>query len=674
MPAIVQTALSNAVLVTAVTPLVWSIGRLARRPVLAHSLWLIVLFKLITPPLWTWGVQLPQPARTAVETKPISTRVASVATVEVRSVEAPAEFARPAAQDGTISTALVPGVSLPAASESPVRTEPINWRAMAVPCLVIIWGVGAVLCLCVAMFRVVRFTRALGWATPASAAVQSRADALARSVGLERSPMVQFIPGPLCPMLWPIGNSARLLLPAALWDRLDSVQRDTVLLHELAHWARRDHWVRWVELLATSLYWWLPACWLARKELRRAEEQCCDAWVLWAMPGTFQNYAHALLQTVEFVSVRADRPSALSSAPALASGMGQFSDLKGRLTMLKYGNVSRALSFGGMVLVFGLGALLLPVSPTIGQDAPQPAPAADQPRPTAAVEAPPATTDPQNSQPNPMLSKESHLDRSVYEKLGQMNLLPAQDATDAEYIRRLYLDLAGMPPSADRVRQFVDDPAPSAEKRKVLLEKLLAGTAGGAQDRALRESQLRIDELVRQLEQANARIAALKAQADAQAKQGGVSLTKQPFFGGAFETRSEPQSSPKGLASPNGTKLDATPPVDPGQAFGQPGATGGSGFGRTGSSLPPGTTGMGRANSGVGSATTLRDQNRSGDYQGQVNAGRVWGYRSGDPAERLDRLEAELKVMLKEIDSLRAEQQGARGMAPPPADSAPNRP
>lgn len=690
MPTIVQMALSNAVLVTAATPLVWLIGRLARRPVLTHSLWLILLFKLITPPLWTLGVGLPQPHPVA-QAPPVATPAPeTIARAEVQTADAPVELVSPPVEDVVISSPPSLSIAAPAAAvatpAAPApRIEPVNWRAMVIPGLGIIWLAGAMLCLCLAVFRLIRFTRALGWAAPASAAVQARADALARSVGLERAPNVQFVPGPLCPMLWPVGRSARLLLPAALWDRLDSVQRDTVLLHELAHFARRDHWVRWAELLATSLYWWLPACWIARKELRRAEEQCCDAWVLWALPGAFQHYAHALLQTVEFVSVPADRSSALRAAPALASGMGQFSDLKGRLTMLKQGNVSRALSFGGMIVVFGLGALLLPISPTIGQDAGQSVPAADQPKPTGSADAAPtetspdlapkdvapkATTEPQNPKSDTIiLSKDAHLDRPTYQKLDDMKLLPAQDATDAEYVRRLYLDLLGEAPSPDRVKQFVDDPAPSADKRKVLLDKLLAFTTTNAQEKALRESQERVNELIQQLNQANAQIVALKAQFE-QTKQGNA-YSKKPWFNGiASDPRTVPQGTRSTFGPLNGNKYGGAGAVAAASPEGQmagplPGAgpsIGLPGINNAGAAYVAGNGNM---------ATPSAEKTAPVEPDNSMNSAFGRGRATTDTADRLDRLEAELKTMLKEIDSLRAERQGERTVNPPPAPEVP---
>src|SRR5258708_7735080 len=52
-------ALSNAALASVAAPLAWAAGRLARKPALTHALWVIVLLKLITPPLWSVPVQWP---------------------------------------------------------------------------------------------------------------------------------------------------------------------------------------------------------------------------------------------------------------------------------------------------------------------------------------------------------------------------------------------------------------------------------------------------------------------------------------------------------------------------------------------------------------------------------------------------------------------------------------
>lgn len=51
------------------------------------------------------------------------------------------------------------------------------------------------------------------------------------------------------------------------------------------------------------------------------------------------------------------------------------------------------------------------------------------------------------------------------------NVTPAERATDAEFVRRLYLDLLGVIPSYDEAIAFLDDPAP--DKREKLIRHLL---------------------------------------------------------------------------------------------------------------------------------------------------------------------------------------------------------
>src|SRR2546423_6612743 len=50
---LLHVALSNAVAATALAVVAAVTGRLCRRPALTHGLWLLVLLKLVTPPLLT---------------------------------------------------------------------------------------------------------------------------------------------------------------------------------------------------------------------------------------------------------------------------------------------------------------------------------------------------------------------------------------------------------------------------------------------------------------------------------------------------------------------------------------------------------------------------------------------------------------------------------------------
>jgi hypothetical protein len=66
------------------------------------------------------------------------------------------------------------------------------------------------------------------------------------------------------------------------------------------------------------------------------------------------------------------------------------------------------------------------------------------------------------------------IDALVDEKLKQMKILPSGLCTDEEFIRRVSIDLVGLPPRVEEVRAFVSDPRPGQLKRNELVERLIA--------------------------------------------------------------------------------------------------------------------------------------------------------------------------------------------------------
>jgi Protein of unknown function (DUF1553)/Protein of unknown function (DUF1549) len=63
------------------------------------------------------------------------------------------------------------------------------------------------------------------------------------------------------------------------------------------------------------------------------------------------------------------------------------------------------------------------------------------------------------------------IDKHVFAKLRLMTILPSELCTDAEFVRRAYLDLCGMLPPSEDATRFVADPAP--DKRARLIDALL---------------------------------------------------------------------------------------------------------------------------------------------------------------------------------------------------------
>lgn len=63
------------------------------------------------------------------------------------------------------------------------------------------------------------------------------------------------------------------------------------------------------------------------------------------------------------------------------------------------------------------------------------------------------------------------VDRHVFDKLKLLNIQPAELCTDQEFVRRVFLDLAGMLPAPDECRAFLADTSP--DKRERLIDQLL---------------------------------------------------------------------------------------------------------------------------------------------------------------------------------------------------------
>jgi Protein of unknown function (DUF1553)/Protein of unknown function (DUF1549) len=63
------------------------------------------------------------------------------------------------------------------------------------------------------------------------------------------------------------------------------------------------------------------------------------------------------------------------------------------------------------------------------------------------------------------------VDRNVFARLKQMNILPSDLCTDQEFLRRAYLDLCGILPTPEEVRTFLADT--STNKRASLIDQLL---------------------------------------------------------------------------------------------------------------------------------------------------------------------------------------------------------
>ena len=67
----------------------------------------------------------------------------------------------------------------------------------------------------------------------------------------------------------------------------------------------------------------------------------------------------------------------------------------------------------------------------------------------------------------------NRIDELVAAKWKRMKILPSELASDAEFLRRVYLDMTGLPPSVEEVRRFLNDRGDSRSKRDEVIDRLL---------------------------------------------------------------------------------------------------------------------------------------------------------------------------------------------------------
>lgn len=276
------------------------LARWIRRPAILHALWLLVLLKLVTPPV------------VPVEALPVldagAGRPASAATGVAVALE-----------DAGRSVAPPP----PAVERKTLADQTTIGRVAGGA-----WIGGSLLLVGLVVVRYARFRRLIADSVPAPPPLRRRTEWLAERMGLRRCPTVRLVGGRLPPLLWWRPGPGVLFLPDGLLRRLDGAELDALIVHELAHVRRRDHWVRWIEMSAIVLFWWNPVTWWARRNLRIAEEKSCDAWVLELLPGRSRSYAEGILKTVDYIN------EARSGIPILATGAAETRHLKERLTMI----------------------------------------------------------------------------------------------------------------------------------------------------------------------------------------------------------------------------------------------------------------------------------------------------------------------------------------------------
>ncbi|HXB67380.1 MAG TPA: M56 family metallopeptidase [Candidatus Acidoferrales bacterium] len=331
MNEILEAVLNSLWQAAAVAAVVWLLLKWTPRINAAtrYAVWWAVLAVVVLLPMATEYRLLTRAAPNKAATRESSTRESS--TRESATPEAP------------FPAATVREWSPPPAVLMPHTVDAGNWPVAvfalwALVCLVLMARIGW-------SYRHLR--RIKGRARPAPRELQSRFDARLLACAIPRQVRLLVSREIGSPMAAGFRHPA-VLLPEPLVDQFTEAELDHVLLHELAHVARRDDWTNlWARLAGALLALHPVAAWVVHR-IDREREIACDDWVV-AQTGDARPYAASLARLFELCCV--------GRRTLLASGMAESgSHLGDRIEMLlrrgrEFTPRTSVLRVAGMVVV-----------------------------------------------------------------------------------------------------------------------------------------------------------------------------------------------------------------------------------------------------------------------------------------------------------------------------------
>lgn len=255
-----------------------------RRPHLAYALWLVVLVKGLTPPLWTsntsaFGRLYEPPTPTWLHTVdhgddafPARSRQAS-----------PADASRLAPQERPMLKDTVASM----AARSPVPIWFLAWALGAA-------GVGVW-----AVVKIARRNQLLqSTGCPPNQRVAALVATLAKQLAVRPAPTVVVSQSGLGPAVCGFARP-RLILPACVAADATPEQLRPIVMHELIHLRRGDHLAAGLQFIFQTVWWFHPLAWRANREMCRVRELCCDAETVRALDAPPRHYAKALVDVLD---------------------------------------------------------------------------------------------------------------------------------------------------------------------------------------------------------------------------------------------------------------------------------------------------------------------------------------------------------------------------------------
>lgn len=378
------------------------------RPQLAHLLWMLVLLKCLTPPLWSsqfglfsWmqpGMTLPS-VSVADEAEP-GTTVPPPVEDQPRSAALDLDSPPSGDSERRISVSIGPAVSRVTDLEaSPARNvldvEPVRsgnaqsrrssespdapraqrlftsgesgdlrWKLSGIS-MAIAWCTGMLIVIAVAARQWIRYRSHIRRvAAPADVRIVDMAEQLAKRLGMWVTPRVLVVQdeaiSPAVIGFW----APTVLLPGSILDDMPRAKLEPILAHELIHARRLDAWAGLLQIAAQAVWWFHPLVWRVGKRLLHEADRCCDEAVVAELGCAPSHYADCLLDVIE---LRMDAEAvSFPPVPGLGSAEGTAQRLE-RIMKLRKGCRKRTPWWCWMT-VFALAAVVLPGAAMVAND------------------------------------------------------------------------------------------------------------------------------------------------------------------------------------------------------------------------------------------------------------------------------------------------------------------
>lgn len=359
----------NSILAAILAGIVASVSHtpmVRRRPAVRNALWLLVLVKLITPPL----IQLPVLPPHGILLENFKSEEVVDAAVEAASivdnpteVESTSAHAQAALDDRqhpiapSDQTAATGSRDHTIGDSTSTADRPLSFAYLISLGLITASLAGTAVLIGIVLARAFRISRVVSLAEMCNEQLQQESTVVARTLGLPFEPTIRVVDAWITPVLWARPAQAVIVLPQRLVAQLDHASVSSIVAHELAHWVRQDHWTNWLAFAVAACYWWNPVAWYAYRQLRESQEECCDAMLLVHGAAKRRHYAETLLAVLEFLSA----PN--TAVPVVSPGIGTKHSLQRRFEMLRDTTINHRLSWLGKALVASL-LILLPSVPT----------------------------------------------------------------------------------------------------------------------------------------------------------------------------------------------------------------------------------------------------------------------------------------------------------------------